>query len=52
MMYVITGINRLTGEREAVTRPYALDVALELRVRLNARQNCRSTYKGLKVEES
>ena len=51
-MYVITGINRLTGEREAVTRPYAPDVALELLVRLNARQNCRSTYKGLKVEES
>ena len=49
MKYVITGINRLTGEREAVTRPYALDVAHELRVQLNARQNCRSAYKRLKV---
>lgn len=52
MKYVITGINRLTGEREAVTRPYALAVALELRVQLNARQNCRSAFKGLKVEKA
>lgn len=52
MKYVITGVNRLTGEREAVTRPYALDVAHKLRVQLNARQNCRSAYKRLKVEKA
>jgi hypothetical protein len=49
-MYVVTGINRLTGEREAVTRPHGLTKTCEMRDKLAARQHCRSAYKLLKVE--
>ena len=49
-MYVVTGINRLTGEREAVTRPHGLYKTCELRDKLAARQHCRSAYSRLKVE--
>ncbi|MCR4957854.1 MAG: hypothetical protein K6B13_04510 [Prevotella sp.] len=48
--YVVTGINKLTGEREAVTRPHSLWKTRELRDKLAARQHCRSAYKWLKVE--
>lgn len=48
--FVITGINKLTGEREAVTKPHGLTKTQELRDKLVARQYCRSAYKCLKVE--
>ncbi len=50
MKYIITGINRLTGEREAVTKPHSEWKTRELRDKLAARQHCRSAYKCLKVE--
>lgn len=48
--YVVTGINKLSGEREAVTKPHGLTKTQELRDRLAARQHCRSAYKWLKIE--
>ena len=48
--YVVTGINKLSGEREAVTRPHGLTKTREMRDKLAARQHCRSAYKQLKVE--
>ena len=45
-MYVVTGINKLTGEREAVTKPHSLWKTRELA----SRQHSRSAYKWLKVE--
>lgn len=48
--YVATGISRLTGEREPVTRPHSLWKTREMRDKLAARQHCRSAYKRLKVE--
>lgn len=49
-LYVVTGINRMTGEREAVTAPHSLTKTREMRDRLVARQHSRSVYKWLKVE--
>lgn len=48
--YVVTGISRLTGEREPVTKPHSLWKTLEMRDKLAARQHFRSAYKWLKVE--
>lgn len=50
MKYVVTGINKLTGEREPVTKPYSEWKAREMRDKLAARQHCKSAYKCLKVE--
>ena len=50
MKYVVTGINRLTGEREPVTKPHSEWKTREMRDKLAARQHCRSAYKQLKVE--
>lgn len=50
MKYVVTGINRLTGEREPVTKPHRLWKTREMRDKLAAKQHSRSAYKWLKVE--
>ena len=50
MKYVVTGINKLTGEREPVTKPHSEWKAREMRDKLAARQHCKSAYKCLKVE--
>lgn len=51
-LYVVTGINRLTGERVAVTAPHSLAKTREMRDKMVARQHCRSAYKWLKVESA
>ena len=48
--WVVTGINKLTGEREPVTKPHSEWKAREMRDKLAARQHCKSAYKRLKVE--
>ena len=48
--YVITGINKMTGEREPVTKPHGITKIMEMRDKLVARQNCRSAYRNLKIE--
>ena len=48
--YIVTGINKLTGEREPVTAPHSLTKTREMRDKLAARQHCRSAYKWLKIE--
>lgn len=50
MKYVVTGINKLTGEREPVTKPHSEWKTRELRDKLAAKQHSRSAYKWLKVE--
>lgn len=50
MKYVVTGINKLTGEREPVTKAHSMTKALEMRDKLVRRQHSRSAYKCLKVE--
>lgn len=50
MKWVVTGINKLTGEREPVTKPHSEWKAREMRDKLAARQHCKSAYKWLKVE--
>lgn len=50
MKYVVTGINRLTGEREPVTKPHSEWKCREMREKLVARQHSRSAYSRLKVE--
>ena len=47
---VVTGINRLRGEREPVSKPHSEWKAREMRDKLAARQHCKSAYKRLKVE--
>ncbi|MBR0276284.1 MAG: hypothetical protein IJQ76_08755 [Prevotella sp.] len=49
-LYVVTGISKLTGEREPVTKPHSLTKAQEMRDRLAARQHSRSAYRCLKIE--
>ena len=49
-LYVVTGINKLSGEREAVTKPHGLTKTREMRDKLAARQHCRSSYRWLKIE--
>lgn len=50
MKYVVTGINKLTGEREPVSRPYSEWKARLLRDKLASRQHGKSAFKRLKVE--
>lgn len=50
MKYVVTGINKMTGEREPVTKPHSEWKAREMREKLAARQHSKSAYKWLKVE--
>lgn len=49
-LYVVTGINKLSGEREAVCSPHGMTKTLELYEKFKARQHCRSAYKHLKIE--
>lgn len=49
-MYVITGINKITGEREPVSRPYHLEKARRLRDVLADRLKRNSAFSRLKVE--
>jgi hypothetical protein len=48
--YVITGINRLTGLRETISRCYPLKEARRLRDALASRQKRNSAYSRLKVQ--
>ena len=50
MKYVVTGINKMTGEREPVTKPHSEWKAREMRDKLATRQHRKSAYKCLKVE--
>ena len=50
MKWIVTGINKLTGEREPVTKPHSERKAREMRDKLAARNHCKSAYKWLKVE--
>ena len=50
MKYVVTGVNRLTGEREPVTKPHSEWKCREMRDKLVARQHSHSAYSRLKVE--
>lgn len=50
MKYVVTGINKMTGEREPVTKPHSEWKAREMRDKLATRQHRKSAYKWLKVE--
>ena len=50
--YVVTGISKLSGEREVVTKPHGLTKTLELRDKLAARQHCRTAYRRLKIEHA
>lgn len=43
--WVITGVNRLTGEREAVTRPHNRDTTAMMLERLKRRQDSKSAYR-------
>lgn len=48
--WVITGLNRLTGEREAVTRPHNRDTTATMLERLKRRQNSKSAYRLLRMK--
>lgn len=48
--YVITGINKISGEREPVSRPFPLVEARRLRDALASRQKRNSAYFRLKVQ--
>ena len=50
MKYVVTGINRLTGVREAVSNPHSEWKAEELLARWKSRRSNRRAYIRLKVE--
>lgn len=49
-LYVVTGVSRLAGEREAVTCPHGLSKTVELRDRLARKQHSWSAYSRLRVE--
>ena len=49
-MYVVTGISRLTGEREVISSPHSLPKATAIRDRMSARLHSHSAYRRLKVE--
>lgn len=48
--WVITGLNRLTGEREAVTNPHRRDTTVAMLERLKRRQNSKSAYRLLRMK--
>lgn len=48
--WVITGVNRLTGERETVTRPHNRDTTVAMLERLKRRQNSKSAYSLLRMK--
>ena len=48
--YIVTGINKLTGEREPVCKPHGLTKTMELYGKFKERQHSRSAYKHLKIE--
>ena len=50
MKYVVTGVNKLTGEREPVTKPHSEWETRGLRDKLAAKQHSKSAYNRLKVE--
>ncbi len=50
MKFVVTGINKMTGEREPVTAPHSEWKTLLLRDKLAAKQHKNSAYRKLKVE--
>lgn len=49
-LYVVTAVNRLTGEREAVTRPHNRDTTATMLERLKRRQNSKSAYRLLRMK--
>ncbi len=50
MKYVVTGISRLTGEREVISSPHSEWKARLLMERQKAKNTSRSAYSRLKVE--
>lgn len=50
MKYVVTGISRLTGEREVISSPHPEWKAQLLLAQAKSRQTRKSAYKHLKVE--
>lgn len=50
MKYVVTGINKMTGEREAISNPHSEWKATELLMRWKARNRNTRPYKRLRVE--
>lgn len=52
MKYVITGRNRLTGNREAVSRPKSREEAESLFLQARKLQSRHSVYTRLRVEEA
>lgn len=47
--WVITGKNRLTGQRDIISSPHGKCVAMEMLARKKRRQNCHSVYSLLKI---
>jgi len=52
MKYVITGRNRLTGNREAVSNPKSREEAERLLANAKKLQNSHSAYSLLRIEEA
>lgn len=52
MKYVITGRNRLTGNREAVSRPKPREEAERILANAKKLQNSHSAYSWLRIEEA
>lgn len=51
-LYVVTGVNKLTGEREAVSMPLDYTAACRMRDRYARQQHRGSAWKMLKVESA
>jgi hypothetical protein len=49
-LYVVTGISRLTGEREAVSKPTSFLIAVALRSKWKRKPARKRDYLFLKVE--
>lgn len=52
MKYVITGQNRLTGNREAVSNPKSREEAERLLANAKKLQNSHSAYSWLRIEKA
>ena len=50
MKYIVTGINKLTGEREAISNPHSEWKAHELLARWKGKNRNTRPYKQIRVE--
>lgn len=48
--WVVTAVNRLTGEREVISRPHNRDTTATMLERLKRRQNSKSAYRLLRMK--